>query len=147
MKYSEAKPGRIFIIRLEDGEIIHEEIERFSRDHSIIAAAIIILGGADKGSRIVAGPEDGRVSPIIPMGHILSDVHEAMGTGTLFPDKDGNPHIHIHMTFGRNDKASTGCIRSGVTVWEVMEVIIFELADTTSKRLLDEKLGFILLEP
>ena len=28
MKYSEAKPGRIFIIRLEDGEIIHEEIEK-----------------------------------------------------------------------------------------------------------------------
>jgi len=147
MKYSEAKQGRIFIIRLEDGEIIHEEIERFTSDHSISAAAIIILGGADKCSKIVVGPEDGRVSPINPMEHTLSDVHEAMGSGTLFPDKDGKPHIHIHMTFGRNEKASTGCIRSGVKVWEVMEVIIFELVDTTGRRLLDEKLGFSLLEP
>ncbi|MDY6863052.1 MAG: DUF296 domain-containing protein, partial [Thermodesulfobacteriota bacterium] len=29
MKYSQAKPGRIFVIRLEDGDIIHEEIEKF----------------------------------------------------------------------------------------------------------------------
>jgi predicted DNA-binding protein with PD1-like motif len=147
MKYSEAKQGRIFIIRLEDGEVIHEEIERFARDHSIGAAAIIILGGADKGSKIIAGPEDGRSSPINPMEYILDDVYEAMGTGTLFPDDQGNPVIHVHMSFGRNDKASTGCIRSGVKVWEVMEIIIFELINTGSKRLPDEKLGFKLLEP
>jgi predicted DNA-binding protein with PD1-like motif len=30
MKYSEAKPGRIFVIRLEDGEIVHEVIEAFA---------------------------------------------------------------------------------------------------------------------
>ncbi|NIT59971.1 MAG: DUF296 domain-containing protein, partial [Aliifodinibius sp.] len=31
MKYSEAKQGRIFVIRLEDGDIVHDEIERFAR--------------------------------------------------------------------------------------------------------------------
>jgi len=147
MKYSETTPGRIFIIRLEDGEIIHDEIEKFARDHSIDAAAIIILGGADTGSRIIVGPEDGRSSPITPMEHVLRDAHEAMGTGTLFPDREGNPVIHIHMSFGRNDRSSTGCIRSGVKVWEVMEVILFELTGTGSMRLLNEKLGFKLLEP
>jgi predicted DNA-binding protein with PD1-like motif len=147
MKYSEAKPGRIFIIRLEDGEIIHEEIEKFARNHSIKAAAIIILGGADNGSRIVVGPEDGRASPVMPMEHLLKDAHEAMGTGTLFPDEAGDPIIHIHMSFGRNENSSTGCIRRGVKVWEVMEVILFELTDTGSKRLLNEKVGFKLLEP
>jgi predicted DNA-binding protein with PD1-like motif len=147
MKYSEAKPGRIFIIRLEDGEIIHNEIEKFARDHAIKAAAIIILGGADNDSRIVVGPEDGRASPITPMEHLLKDAHEAMGTGTLFPDQEGNPVIHIHMSFGRKDKSATGCIRSGVKVWEVMEVILFELTDTGSRRLLNENLGFKLLEP
>lgn len=35
MKYSEAKQGRTFVIRLEDGDIIHEEIEQFAKDHSI----------------------------------------------------------------------------------------------------------------
>ena len=31
MKYSEAKPGRIFVIRLEDGDIVHEAIESFAK--------------------------------------------------------------------------------------------------------------------
>jgi len=147
MKYSEAKQGRIFIIRLEDGEIIHDQIERFARDHAIYAAAVIILGGADKNSRIVAGPEKGRVYPVNPMEYMLKDVHEAMGTGSIFPDEEGNPVIHVHMSFGRKDESLTGCIRSGVKVWEVMEVILFELIDTDSKRILDKKLGFKLLEP
>ena len=142
MKYTEARQGRTFILRLEDGEVVHEEIERFAKDHEITAAAIIVLGGADKGSKIVVGPEDGRESPINPMEYILKDVHEAFGAGTLFPDKEGNPTIHIHMSFGRIDKSITGCIRNGVKVWQVMEVILRELIDTDSKRLLNEELGF-----
>jgi len=30
MQYSEVKQGRIFVLRLEDGEIVHEEIERMN---------------------------------------------------------------------------------------------------------------------
>ena len=29
MKYSQARQGRVFIIRLEDGDIVHQEIEKF----------------------------------------------------------------------------------------------------------------------
>ena len=61
MKYSEAKQGRIFIVRLEDGDIVHEEIEQFAREQSIKAAALIIIGGADKDSKLVVGPEAGAV--------------------------------------------------------------------------------------
>ncbi len=31
MKYSEAKQGRVFVIRLEDGDIVHEELEMFAK--------------------------------------------------------------------------------------------------------------------
>lgn len=147
MKYSEAKYGRTFALRLEDGEIVHEAIESFAKEHSVKAASIVALGGADKGSRIVVGPEDGRSSPIKPMEHVLDDVYEASGVGTLFPDNEGNPLTHIHMTFGRKDKSVMGCIRSGVKVWQVMEVILLELIDTSGKRLLNKELGFKLFEP
>ncbi len=50
MKYSEAKIGRIFLLRLEDGEILHETIEAFASEHEIRAAALTVLGGADEGS-------------------------------------------------------------------------------------------------
>ena len=57
MKYSEASQGRIFVIRLEDGDIVHEAIESFAAEKKIQAGALIIIGGADKTSRLVVGPE------------------------------------------------------------------------------------------
>jgi len=147
MKYSEAKLGRVFVIRLEDGEIVHEVIEAFALEHSIRAASLIILGGSDEGSRLVVGPENGRSSPIVPMGHVLDDVREVTGTGTVFPDDAGTPILHLHMACGRNSSTVTGCIRQGVKVWQVMEAILFELTDTKARRLPDAVTGLKLLIP
>lgn len=147
MKYSEAKQGRIFVIRLEDGDIVHEEIEKFAREKKITAAAMIVVGGADKGSKLVVGPEDGGARPVTPMTHILDNVHEITGSGTLFPDEEGNPIVHMHMACGRKTDTVTGCIRGGVNVWQVMEIVLFELVDTTGKRVMDPATGFKLLHP
>jgi len=146
MKYSQATLGRVFVIRLEDGEVVHEEIERFVKDQGITAAALIIIGGAAEGSKLVVGPEQAQNRPIIPMAHVLDDVHEIAGTGTLFPDEDGNPILHMHMACGREASSITGCIRQGVKVWQVMEVILFELTGNTAIRALDSQLGFNLLQ-
>ena len=147
MRYSQAGLGRTFIIRLEDGEILHEEIERFARQKSIRAAALIVIGGADAGSRLVVGPEKGRQEPVIPLEHILDQVHEVSGTGTLFPDETGKPALHIHIASGRNDHTVTGCVRKGVKVWHVMEVVLFELVNSSGVRVLDSETGFELLNP
>lgn len=147
MKYSEARQGRIFVIRLEDGETVHEAMEKFAHDHSLSAAAMIILGGAAEGSKLVVGPEEGQARPVNPMQHVLDNVHEVAGTGTLFPDEDGHPVLHLHMACGRKGNTVTGCIRDGVKVWQIMEVVVFELVDTAGKRFLDADLGFKLLNP
>jgi predicted DNA-binding protein with PD1-like motif len=147
MKYSQAIQGRTFILRLEDGEILHEEIEAFAAEHSVKAAAVIALGGADEGSKLVVGPEEGRSTPVTPMEHILDDVNEIAGVGTIFPDKDGKPMLHMHIASGRNDESITGCVRRGVKVWQVLEVILFELVNSRAHRVLDDQLGFELLEP
>ena len=31
MRYAEARQGRVFTLRLEDGEVLHETIEGFAR--------------------------------------------------------------------------------------------------------------------
>jgi predicted DNA-binding protein with PD1-like motif len=147
MKYSEAQQGRTFVIRLEDGDIVHEEIERFARDQSIRAAALIAIGGAEIGSKLVVGPEEGRAQPVSPMEHVLKNVHEITGTGTLFPDEKGNPILHMHMACGRETSTVTGCVRNGVKVWHIMEIILFELVDTTGVRVLEPTMGFMLLQP
>jgi predicted DNA-binding protein with PD1-like motif len=69
------------------------------------------------------------------------------GVGTLFPDDEGNPVLHMHMACGRNGDTVTGCVRTGVKVWRVMEAVLFELTDSTGVRRHDEAMGLKLLQP
>jgi predicted DNA-binding protein with PD1-like motif len=147
MKYSQARYGRVFVIRLEDGDILHEEIEHLAYEESIRAAALIVVGGADEGSLLVVGPENGQRSPVTPIEVMLDNVYEISGTGTLFPDKEGKPVLHMHIAAGRENETLTGCVRQGVKVWRVMEVILFELLDSQAMRVPDPATGFELLQP
>ncbi len=147
MKYGEARAGRIFVLRLEDGEILHEVVEQFARDHAIRAATVIAVGGADEGSRLVVGPAVSRCAPpIAPLIGTLAGVHELAGVGTLFPDDQDAPILHMHLAAGRADRTVTGCVREGVKVWHVCEVVIQEL-DGPGRRVPDPKTGFKLLDP
>jgi len=147
MKHAEARPGRTFVIRLEDGEILHEQLEAFAEREGITRASLIAVGAADKGSRLVVGPEESRENPPQPMTLELYDAHEITGTGTLFPDSSGKPILHMHMACGREENSVTGCARAGVRVWHVMEVVLTELLDTEARRVEDPTTGFALLEP
>lgn len=147
MKFSQARQGRIFVIRLEDGDVVHETIEQFAVAQGIQAAALIIIGGADDGSRLVVGPEEDRADTIEPMGHVLQGAHEVAGTGTIFPDEEGNPLLHMHMACGRREETITGCVRQGVKVWHIMEVILFELVDCSAKRIPQPPMGWKFLLP
>ena len=147
MKYSEARTGRVFVIRLENGDVIHEEIERFAREKHIQAATLIAFGAADTGSRLIVGPRDGAAVSIEPVEVALEDVHEIAGVGTLFPGEDGQPMLHMHIACGRGSDTVTGCVRRGVRTWQVMELVLLELVGSSGTRKLDEALGFQLLEP
>ncbi len=147
MKYTKSKLGRVFIIRLEDGEILHKEIEKFAKLKGIMAASVSVVGGVDKGSKLVVGPEEGRADKINPMELILDNVYEATGVGTIFPNATGEPILHMHISCGREDKSITGCVRRGVKIWHVLEVIVQEITNCNSKRILEENTGFELLQP
>ena len=147
MKYSEAKQGRVFVLRLEDGDVLHTCVENLARELAIKAAALIVLGGADQGSKLVVGPEQGRSTPVVPMERLLGEPGEIAGVGTIFPDAQGQPVLHMHVACGRGDETVTGCVRRGVKAWHVMEIVIWELRDTTGRRLPDAATGFELLNP
>ena len=147
MKYSQATAGRIFIIRLEDGEVVHEQIEQFARDHSVKAASLIALGAADKGSTLVTGPQLSRKTPVVLNTFVMDNVYEVMGTGTLFPNEKGEPVLHMHLACGRGFTSVAGCIRKGVKVWHVMEIVLQEIVSSTAARCQDANIGFELLVP
>ncbi|MFP4417840.1 MAG: PPC domain-containing DNA-binding protein [Chitinivibrionales bacterium] len=147
MQYSEATMGRTFVIRLEDGDVLHESIERFADQLNIKAGALIIVGGVDKGSTLIVGPREGRAMKIEPMETQLKEVHEATGTGTLFPDESGAPKLHMHIACGREENTITGCVRKGVVCWQILEIILFELTNTEAVRRFEQSTGFSLLHP
>jgi predicted DNA-binding protein with PD1-like motif len=146
MKYAAATLGRALVIRLEDGDVVHECIEEAARAAGIARAAVILLGGAAGGSRLVVGPEESDASPVVPMQRTLHDVHEMVGAGTLFPDETGKPVLHLHAAFGRDADVTAGCIRAGVTTWVVGEAVVMELTGSDAVRRQDQASGFELLE-
>ncbi|MCL5876813.1 MAG: DNA-binding protein [Candidatus Bathyarchaeota archaeon] len=146
MDYTEANLGRIFILRLRQGEVLHEEIEKFAAQKQIKSALCFFLGGAEDQSKVVVGPKDGKAMPPQPMVTLLKGVHEGAGVGTIFTDEAGTPKLHMHASFGRNDNAVTGCVRMGVEVWQIGEVTILELTGDSARRVKNRTTGFELLE-
>lgn len=146
MQYTQAEQGRIFILRLEQGETIHAVVEEFARRQNIHAAVLTALGGADASSTLVVGPEDGTARPVQPMHHQLPDVHEVIGSGTIFPDQEGSPVLHMHLSCGRGKNAITGCIRPGVVVWQILEIVLQEIHCSRGMRKLDPELGVGVLD-
>lgn len=145
MQYTEARQGRIFVLRLENNEVLHTTIEAFAKEHAIQRAAVLFLGAAQKQSRMVSGPQDEAQRPIPVITNILDNISEAYGTGTLFPNAAGEPVLHMHAVFGHEKKVLAGCVRAGVNIWHVGEVVIFELLTAVGIRMPDRNTGFELV--
>jgi predicted DNA-binding protein with PD1-like motif len=145
MKVAEGTIGRVFVVRLEDGDKIPDSIERFAAEKNIEAAFCTLLGGVKAGT-LVVGPEDGNADVIVPMPWPLSGVHEAVALGTIFPDEGGNPSLHMHGALGRAGDTRTGCLRLGIDIWKIGEVVITEILGTGMVRKREASTGFELLD-
>lgn len=148
MKYTEAEQGRIFILRLEQGDRLPDTIEAFAVEKEIKSAFVYLLGGADKGSTVISAPvdESSHSQPYPLHRNHLSHVHETLGIGTVFLNESEKPVLHLHAAFGRNNHTVTGCIREGIPVWKYMEVVLIELDQCHARRKLDVETGFTLLD-
>ena len=145
MQYGEGKLGRVFVVRLDEGERLPDAIETFAREHRIGGAMVMYLGGAQDGSRLVVGPEAGRGEAVVPMVYALTGIQEVLAVGTLFQNEAGDPVLHLHAATGREGGATVGCTRAGVDVWLVGEVVLLEIVGPEARRRKDPKTGFQLL--
>jgi predicted DNA-binding protein with PD1-like motif len=145
MKATEGHIGRVFVLRLEDGDVVPDCIERFAQEKAISIGQVVLVGGIG-GGKVVVGPKDSVEMPPQPVLLPVEGAHEVVGVGIIAPDKDGQPTLHIHASLGRSGKALTGCLRPGVTTWLVGEAIIYEILGAKAARLPDEISGFDLME-
>jgi len=145
MKACEGRMGRVFMLRLDDGDVVPACIERFAEENNIRTGQVVLVGGVG-GGEVVAGPRDSVTMPPEPMLIPVDGAHEVVGVGVIAPGQDGKPVLHIHGALGRAGHAVAGCLRPGVVTWLVGEAIIYELTGIKATRRLDTKSGFELLE-
>jgi len=146
MKACEGQIGRVFVMRLEDGDTVPECIERFAEENGVSVGQAILVGGIGSGD-VVVGPRSSKEMPPEPMLLTIDGAHEVVGVGVLAPGQNGRPTLHIHAALGRLGQTMTGCLRQGVTTWLVGEVILYEILGADVVRTQDKQSGFELLEP
>ncbi len=146
MKASQGQIGRVFVIRLEQGDIVPDCIEQFAAEQNVSLGHVILIGGID-GGQVVVGPRRSEAMPPEPMLLPVDGAHEVVGVGVLAPGEDDRPALHIHASLGRSGATLTGCLRPGVSTWLVGEAILYEIIGAKAKRIKDDASGFGLLEP
>jgi predicted DNA-binding protein with PD1-like motif len=145
MKAAEGQVGRVFVIRLEDGDMIPECIERFAAEKGVSVGHAILIGGIG-GGEVVVGPRRSDTMPPDPMLLPVDGAHEVAAVGVLAPGDDGKPALHIHGALGRSGKTTTGCLRPGVETWLVAECVLYEIVGAQVERRHDPACGFALLQ-
>ncbi|MBN2712061.1 MAG: DUF296 domain-containing protein [Planctomycetes bacterium] len=145
MKATEGKIGRVFVLRLEDGDVVPDCIEAFAAEKGIRTGFVSMTGGVGSGE-IVVGPHDKDQRPLEPIKVKINEAHEVNALGIIACDSQGKPTLHIHGSFGRQGTTITGCMRSGVKTWLVGEALVYEIVGAEVVRSLDPSCGFELLQ-
>jgi predicted DNA-binding protein with PD1-like motif len=136
MQYTEGQIGRVFVVRIDDGEDMLISLRQFINDKSVCAGSILFLGALMNG-RMVTGPEE-PVIPPVPHFVMFEGGWEVFGVGTIYPG-EGGPHIHYHASVGRSGHALTGCLREKAISYLIVEVVILEFTGLSARRELDQK--------
>ncbi|MFA5144267.1 MAG: DUF296 domain-containing protein [Candidatus Omnitrophota bacterium] len=142
MKYTQAKLGRLFVLKFDDGDIMLDKLRAFARQKKLKAALIVFIGALKKGD-LVTGPKK-PVIPPIPNTVGFKDAWETLGIGTVFTNPKG-PQIHIHGAMGKKLKTLTGCVRGKSEVFLVVEAVLFELKGARADKNVDPVTGLNLL--
>ena len=137
MQYTEGQLGRVFVVRIDDGEDMLVSLRQFILDKGIQAGSVLFLGALMNG-RMVTGPEE-PVIPPVPHFVMFEGGWEVFGVGTIYPG-EGGPHIHYHASVGRSGHALTGCLREKAITYLIIEAIILEFTGLSARREFDKKM-------
>ncbi len=136
MQYSEGSLGRVFVLRIDDGEDLIESLRKFVQ-HKGVKSCMALFIGALKEGRAVTGPEQPTIPPV-PHFEEYRDGWEVFGMATIYPSSEGLK-IHIHSAMGKGREALLGCVREKASVYLVIEAVLLEFSGLNVRREWDEK--------
>lgn len=142
MKFKETnQSGRIFVIKLEEGDEVVDSLKLFVKEHKIKGGFFTAIGALSKGTLSFYNAEK--------KTYDNTTYDEDLEVTSLIGNvawKDGEPIIHPHITLGRgNNSAIAGHCGSPSIVSVAME---FYLVETNKQidRIYDEKWNLVLLD-
>jgi predicted DNA-binding protein with PD1-like motif len=142
MQYSEGNLGRIFVLRMDDGEDLIASLQRFVADKKVQSGMALFMGALKEG-RMVTGPEQ-PVIPPVPHWDSFQGGWEVFGMATIYPSSTGSK-IHIHSGMGKGKDAKLGCIREQAEVYLIIEAVLFEFSGLNASREFDGRTNSYLL--
>src|SRR5210317_42982 len=119
MNYQAGKAGRVFYVRLDHGEDLHEGIKELVAREDIRCAWFHIFGGLRRAG-VVTGPKE-PVMPPEPVWQEVDTAREVIGTGSVFW-AEGEPQIHLHAAMGHHGDTLTACVRKDSKVYLIIEL-------------------------
>jgi len=142
MQYTKGQIKRVILARLDDGDVLIDEVKGIAKKEKINAGVMVLIGALRKG-HVVTGPKKPKIPPK-PHWETFNDAWELVGIGTIFKGQKG-PEVHIHGALGKGKKTLSGCIRKDSKVFLLIEAVIFELKGVKARKDLDPKTGLNLL--
>lgn len=136
MQYSEGNLGRVFVLRIDDGEDLIESLKKFVRAKGVESCMALFIGALKEG-RAVTGPQMPTIPPV-PHWEEYKDGWEVFGMATIYPSAEG-PRLHIHSTIGKGREALLGCIREKAGVYLVVEAVLLEFMGLNVRREWDKR--------
>jgi predicted DNA-binding protein with PD1-like motif len=143
MRYTQGKLGRVFVMRMDDGEDILEAVRTLLIKEQVGSALIQVLG-ALRSARMVTGPQK-PVLPPTPQFQEIEGAWEVLALGTAYPSEDG-PKIHLHGSLGWGSDVMTGCLRERASTYLIVEAVVIEILGLKARREMDSASGMFLLE-
>ena len=142
MEYSIGKTGRVFGVRLFEGEDLYENVESLAKKEGINSAAVFITGGFRQ-AKVVVGPKQEKPRIVANFKDFIGP-GEALGVGTIYWD-DTAPKLHIHTAIGKGNDTVVGCPRGGAKTFLILEITIIEFEGINAERRLDKDKDLKLL--
>lgn len=139
MEYQPGSIGRVFYLRLDDGDDLHRCIRDLVVREQVSCAWFQVFGGLREAG-VVTGPKE-PVMPPDPVWATVTDAREILGVGSVFRE-GGEPLIHLHAAMGHHGETLTGCVRRDTTVYLVVEVLLMEVIGINVTRPWSAERGF-----
>lgn len=128
-----------FILKIEQGEKVHQALTQFCDDHNIQNAIISGIGAA---SQVTCGYYDLQQREYRFKEYV--DLVEVVSYQGNIMIKEGSLFVHAHGTFSDTDNQVFGGHVEEMTVGVVMEIILTPLGSSIT-RTFDENTGLYLM--